>query len=99
MRKGGFELQINVVDSQTLRDAQQHPERHRDLMVRVGPEAYQRSLAKPHARPMDFTGKPLRGMIYVACEGFEDDSDLDSWVKRGIDFAGSLPPKTQPTPA
>jgi formate C-acetyltransferase len=35
MRKGGFELQINVVDSRTLRAARTHPERHRDLTVRI----------------------------------------------------------------
>jgi TfoX/Sxy family transcriptional regulator of competence genes len=64
-----------------------------ELMVRVGKDAYEEALAEPHAREMDFTGKPLRGMIYVACAGFEDDSDLAAWVQRGIDFAGSLPPK------
>ena len=40
-----------------------------DLMVRVGPEAYEKALARKHARPMDFTGKPLVGMVYVAPKG------------------------------
>jgi TfoX/Sxy family transcriptional regulator of competence genes len=64
-----------------------------ELMVRVGPEAYADTLARPHAREMDFTGKPLRGMVYVATEGFDADGDLRAWVERGVAFASSLPPK------
>jgi len=64
-----------------------------DLMVRVGPEAYEDSLAQPHARPMDFTGRPMKGMIYVGAAGYEDDASLRAWVDRGVAFATSLPPK------
>jgi TfoX/Sxy family transcriptional regulator of competence genes len=64
-----------------------------ELMVRVGKQAYEASLREPHAREMDFTGKPMRGMLYVACDGFEADADLAAWVQRGVDFAGALPPK------
>jgi hypothetical protein len=42
---------------------------------------------------MDFTGKPLRGMIYVAAEGVAGDHDLASWAEAGADHAASLPPK------
>jgi TfoX/Sxy family transcriptional regulator of competence genes len=64
-----------------------------DLMVRVGPEAYGASLELPHARPMDFTGKPMKGFVYVAPAGYESDADLEAWVARGIAFAGTLPAK------
>jgi len=64
-----------------------------ELMVRVGPEAYDEALALPHARVMDFTGKPLKGMIYVSEEGLAADDDLSSWVGRGVAYASSLPPK------
>ena len=64
-----------------------------DLMVRVGPDAYTDSLAQPHARKMDFTGKPMRGMIYVAADGIDDDAELEAWLARGVAFSGSLPPK------
>ena len=64
-----------------------------DLMVRVGPDAYRKSLRRPHARPMDFTGKPLKGMVYVDPEGVRRDADLREWVARGIAFAQSLPVK------
>lgn len=63
------------------------------LMVRVGPDAYEASLQLPQARPMDFTGKPLRGFVYVEPEGIAEDEDLAAWIERGIAFAGALPPK------
>jgi TfoX/Sxy family transcriptional regulator of competence genes len=64
-----------------------------ELMVRVGPDAHQAALAEPHARPMDFTGRPMKGFVYVAAEGFESDADLRDWVERGTRFARSLPPR------
>jgi TfoX/Sxy family transcriptional regulator of competence genes len=64
-----------------------------ELMLRVGPEGYDEALAQRHARPMDFTGRPMRGMVYVASRGFESDADLTRWVGRAADFARSLPPK------
>ncbi len=65
----------------------------RELMVRVGPDAYDRALALPGARPMDFTGRPMRGMVYVSAKTTKDDKALAAWVARGVGFAGSLPPK------
>jgi TfoX/Sxy family transcriptional regulator of competence genes len=64
-----------------------------ELMLRVGPDAYDQALAERHARPMDFTGRPMRGMVYVASRGFESDADLASWIGRATRFARSLPPK------
>ncbi len=63
------------------------------LMLRVGPEQYQRALAEPHARPMDFTGHSLKGFIYVDPEGYQKDGALRKWVQRATDFVLSLPPK------
>jgi TfoX/Sxy family transcriptional regulator of competence genes len=63
-----------------------------DLMVRLGPDA-ERALAEPHVRPMDFTGKPIKSMIYVDAAGIESDEALASWVEAGADYAASLPPK------
>ena len=64
-----------------------------ELMLRVGPERFEETLAKPHARKMDFTGRPLKGFIYVDSEGLESDDDLAGWVQLGRDFVKSLPPK------
>src|SRR6516165_2346649 len=64
-----------------------------DFMVRVGPDRYDDALAQPHARPMDFTGRPLAGMVYVAPEGIRSAAALATWVGRGVSFVSSLPPK------
>jgi TfoX/Sxy family transcriptional regulator of competence genes len=63
------------------------------LMVRVGPDRFEEALAEPHARPMDFTGRPMKGMVYVDPAAYASDEGLAAWVKRGVDFAASLPPK------
>ena len=64
-----------------------------ELMVRVGPDAYEAALEAEHARPMDFTGKPMRGYVDVDSPGWASDADLQAWVDRGKEFAGTLPPK------
>lgn len=64
-----------------------------ELMVRVGPEAYEEALSQPHARKMDFTGQPLSGFVYVAPPGFAEDEDLAAWLDRALGFASSLPSK------
>jgi len=64
-----------------------------DLMVRVGPDQYQKALAKKYAREMDFTGKPLRGFIYVSSEGIRTRKSLESWLDLGLRFTKSLPRK------
>lgn len=64
-----------------------------DLMVRTGPDAYERALGEKHAREMDFTGRPLRGMVYVAPAGTASDRQLAGWLERGLAFVNSLPPK------
>ncbi len=64
-----------------------------ELMARLDPVAAESALAEPHVRPMDFTGKPIKGMLYIATQALESDSGLASWVEAGVDFAASLPPK------
>ena len=63
------------------------------LMVRVGPEARARVLAKPHTEPLQFAGRPLAGFVCVKPAGFRTDPALRSWVQRGIDFVTTLPRK------
>jgi TfoX/Sxy family transcriptional regulator of competence genes len=64
-----------------------------ELMVRVGPEAYEAALKEKHTREMDFTGKPLRGMVYVAAPGLASSKQLGKWVERGLQFALTLSEK------
>jgi TfoX/Sxy family transcriptional regulator of competence genes len=64
-----------------------------DLVVRVGPEHYDMALTEPYARAMDFTGRPLRGFVYIAPDGFSDESDLEQWIARAARFVRTLPAK------
>jgi TfoX/Sxy family transcriptional regulator of competence genes len=67
-----------------------------DLMVRVGPERYEEALAKPHARPMDFTGRPMKGYVYVAPAGRRTVASLRTWVELGARFVATLPSGAPP---
>jgi TfoX/Sxy family transcriptional regulator of competence genes len=64
-----------------------------ELMVRVGPDAHAAALREPHARPMDFAKRPMKGFVFVAEAGLAEDAQLSAWVERGVRFAASLPPK------
>ncbi len=64
-----------------------------ELMVRVGPDGYEEALKHKHARPMDSTGKPMKGMVYVEAKGIKKDEDLKGWLERGLKFAKSFPAK------
>lgn len=74
-----------------------------DLMVRVGPAAYAAALARAHVRPMDFTGRPLTGYVYVNARGTRTDVAVAEWVRQAREFVVTLPvksrPKARPTPA
>jgi TfoX N-terminal domain len=65
------------------------------LMARIGPGRYEEALRQPYAKPMDFTGKPMKGYVFVAPEGFEADADLAKWVDYCVAFVTSLPPKAK----
>jgi TfoX/Sxy family transcriptional regulator of competence genes len=64
-----------------------------DLVARVGPDQYEEALGKQHARPMDFTGRQMRGFVYVAPEGWSSERDLRTWVDMALRFVLSLPAK------
>jgi hypothetical protein len=63
------------------------------LMARVGPTEYTDALKRPHVREMDFTGKPMKGYVYVDAAGFESDTDLSKWIGLCLRLNESLPPK------
>jgi TfoX/Sxy family transcriptional regulator of competence genes len=65
-----------------------------ELVVRVGPNEYAEALKKPGAREMDFTGRAMKGMVYVGPRGHGRAPSLKAWVGRGLVYARSLPPKT-----
>lgn len=69
-----------------------------ELMVRVGPEAYADALAQPHAREMNFTGRPSKGLVMVAPEGYAEDRALAAWLDRAITFVQGLGPAAKAAP-
>ena len=56
------------------------------LMARIGPEEYQAALQEKGIREMDFTGKPMRGFIFIYPDGFDRDDDLEFWVDKALAF-------------
>lgn len=56
------------------------------LMARIGPKAYDSALKEKGSRKMDFTGKPMKGFVYIYSAGIDSDEDLEFWVKKALDF-------------
>ena len=56
------------------------------LVVRVNPKESDMLLKKPHVRPMDFTGRPMKGFLYVNKQGYKTEKQLSAWVERSVDF-------------
>jgi TfoX/Sxy family transcriptional regulator of competence genes len=63
------------------------------LMVRVGPDDREQALSEPHVRPLELGGRPVRGFVLIDPDGFATDAALAAWVRRGLDFVGTLPAK------
>lgn len=68
------------------------------LLVRVGREAYAQMLARPHVRPMEIAGRRPTGFVLVDPAGYRSAAALAAWVKRGVDFAATLPAKRSAAP-
>ena len=62
-------------------------------MARIGPDHYTAALAKPHVRVMDFTGRIMKGYVYVDPAGLATGKDLQSWVELCAEYVLALPPK------
>jgi TfoX/Sxy family transcriptional regulator of competence genes len=63
------------------------------LMVRVDPDHTDSLLEKPHARPFEMRGRAMQGWLRVDAEGLRTRRQLEPWVRRGVAYARSLPPK------
>jgi TfoX/Sxy family transcriptional regulator of competence genes len=64
-----------------------------ELVVRARQKDAESALSRPHVRPMDFTGRPMKGWLYVAPGGFATDADLDGWVQLALAFVREAGPK------
>jgi TfoX/Sxy family transcriptional regulator of competence genes len=64
-----------------------------NLIVRADPEKHAALLKKPHVKPFDMTGRPMKGWLLMEAEGYKTDRQLSAWVKEGVEFALTLPQK------
>jgi len=64
-----------------------------DLIVRVGKALDAKALAQPHARPFDFTGKPMAGIVYVDPTGYRSSTALGKWIRWGAEHAAAAAAK------
>ena len=64
-----------------------------NLIVRIDPKKQDALLKKPHTKPFDLTGKPMKGWLLVEADGCKTDKQLNAWIKEGLEFASTLPSK------
>lgn len=69
-----------------------------DLVFRFDPRDHEAALAEPHVREMDFTGRPMRGFVFVGAAGIERAADLARWIDRSLAWVTQLPPKVPAGP-
>jgi len=65
------------------------------LMARVAPEEAEALLREPHVRPMDFTGRAMRGFVFVDAPAFATAATLRTWIDRTTAYAEALPVKAK----
>ena len=63
------------------------------LMLRLGNDGAAKALGEPYVRPMDFTGKPMKSMVYVGPDGIAAAADLARWLELAVAFVQTLPAK------
>lgn len=67
---------------------------HKENMIaRVDPDKHEKLLKNKGARIFDITGKPMKGWLMVEPDGVKTAKQLSAWVKEGVEFAMTLPPK------
>ena len=69
-----------------------------ELMVRCGPDAEAEALTKPGVRPMDFTGRTMKGYLFVSGDALVDDEALTGWLRGAMAFVATLPEKAPKAP-
>ena len=57
-----------------------------NLMVRIDPDIYEKVLERRGCREMDFTGRPMRGFVFVDPEGTNTKKDLNNWLGLALEY-------------
>src|SRR5262245_37220036 len=66
-----------------------------ELVLRLKPERAEEVLSGPHTRPMDFTGRPMKGFVFIEPGGLAADRQLRDWVSMAPSFTRGLPAKAR----
>lgn len=56
------------------------------LMARIGPEAYEAALKEKGSKKMDFTGRPMKGFVFIYADGIDSEDDLSYWIQKAMEF-------------
>ncbi len=57
-----------------------------NLMARIDPEIYEKALTVKGCRPMDFTGRPMKGFVFISPEGTDEDDALSYWINLALEY-------------
>ncbi|MFC2076851.1 TfoX/Sxy family protein [candidate division KSB1 bacterium] len=63
------------------------------LILRLGEHQGEKALELPSTKPFDITGRPMKGWVMVAKDGFETEEELAAWLDKAREFVATLPPK------
>jgi TfoX/Sxy family transcriptional regulator of competence genes len=64
-----------------------------DMILRIDPARHETILKKDHVKPFAISGKPMKGWLLVEADGCKTAKQIRAWVKAGVEFASTLPPK------
>lgn len=68
-----------------------------EFMARIHPDEQEVALKKPGARMMEFTGRPMKGFLFISEKGFEKDNDFEAWIDMAMRYNKALPEKEKKT--
>ena len=57
-----------------------------NLMARIDPEFYEEALTILGSKIMDFTGRPMKGFLFIEPRGIDLDKDLDFWIDKCLEY-------------
>ena len=63
------------------------------VVARIGPDNYADAIGQEHVGPMDFTGRPMKGWLYLMPPVVQDAAALEHWVELARAFVAGLGPK------
>jgi len=57
-----------------------------ELMARIGPDTYESAIQEEGVKPMNFTGRPMKGYVFIEPDSIDEQSQLEKWIQKALDF-------------